>query len=86
MKVKLNFEADAETIKLASRVIKWVADQKENDLTDRQRTRLTNFALNLLRAKNEQSDEHPKIGTIAKTFFDYMGAKIESISTELTDD
>lgn len=86
MKVKLNFETDAETIKLVSEVIKWVADQTENNLTERQRTRLTNFALNLLRAKNEQSDEHPEIGTIAKTFFDYMGAEIVPISTELTDD
>lgn len=86
MKVRLNFETDAETIRLVSEVIKWAADQTENDLSERQRTDLTNFALNLLRAKNEHSDEHPEIGTIAKTFFDYMGAKIEPISTELTDD
>ena len=86
MKVRLNFETDAETIRLVSEVIKWAADQTENDLSERQRTDLTNFSLNLLRAKNEHSDEHPEIGTIAKTFFDYMGAKIEPISTELTDD
>lgn len=86
MKVRLNFETDAETIKLVSKVIKWVADQKENDLTECQRTRLTNFTLNLLRAKNEQSDEHPEIGTIVKSFFDYIGAEIEPIGTEPTED
>lgn len=85
MKVKLDFEVDEETIILASKILKQVADQEGNGLTDRQRTRLTNFALNLLRAKNEQSDEHPEIGTIAKTFFDFMGAEIVAAKPDPTD-
>lgn len=85
MKVKLDFEVESETITLVVKVLQYVAEQA-NDLTEAQKTKLTNFALNLLRAKNEQSDEHPEIGTIAKTFFDYMGAEIVPISTELTDD
>lgn len=85
MKVKLDLEVDEQTILLASKALKRAADEEGNGLTEKQRTLLTNFALNLLRAKNEQSDEHPEIGTIAKTFFDFVGAKIEIIKPDPDD-
>lgn len=69
MKVRLDFEVDEDTAKLVSQVVKWVAGQKGNGLTEEQRTELKYFALNLLLAKNMQSDEHPEIGAIVKTFF-----------------
>lgn len=85
-KIRLNFEVDEDTAKLVSYVVKWVADQKEIDLSKVQRNRLTNFSLNLLLAKNMQSDEHPEMGAIAKTFFDFVGAKMQIINTSSTDD
>lgn len=85
MKVKLDFEVEEETILLASKALNRVANEDGNGLTEKQKTILTNFALNLLLAKNEQSDAHQEIGTIAKTFFDFVGAEIVNITPDPID-
>ena len=74
-KVKLNFEVDVETIKLVSSALKYVAEQKQNNLTERQRTCLTNFALNILREKSEQTGL-TNVSPIAEAFVNFMGAEL----------
>ncbi len=77
MKIKLDFEVDEETIKLVSQVLKKISSLKEDEtnLTEHQKFMLSDFALSLLMAKNEQAG-HNEVSPITESFLNYLGAEL----------